>query len=83
MAYHYEGPFSRLVSDDGRTCLYYMVGDDGVIVVFGAAWADTKQWIDSQVLSGAGLTWISGSLFYPDHHRWQRFVQHDHRSVTR
>jgi hypothetical protein len=40
MAYHYAGPIYRLLSDDGRAYLYYLVEDDGTVYAMGAAWAD-------------------------------------------
>ena len=60
MAYHYEGPFSRLISDDGRAYMYYAVDEYGDLVVFGAAWADTMEWLDPDTLAGSGLTGSKG-----------------------
>ena len=70
MAYHYEGPFSRLISDDGRAFIYYGVDEYGDIIVYGAAWVDTMEWIDPDTLAGAGLTWIEGQMTWDNGLIW-------------
>ena len=56
MAYHYQGRFGRMLSDDGRAYLYYLIDDAGATVAFGAAWTDTLGWLEDDTLAGENLT---------------------------
>ena len=70
LAFHYQGPIYRALSDDGRTYLYYMTDRDGTIVGMGAAQADTMAWLDRDALAGSQLSWNGGQIAWGSRMTW-------------
>ncbi|RME51400.1 MAG: hypothetical protein D6790_20000, partial [Caldilineae bacterium] len=62
LAYHYQGPIRKMLSDDGSTVLYYAMTADGVTYGFGAADANGLSWFDLATLTSRLPTWSGGML---------------------
>jgi serine protease AprX len=62
LAYHYQGPIRRALSDDGQTNLYYYEAEDGSVIGLGAAEADSLAWVDREALATGRMTWSVGRM---------------------
>jgi hypothetical protein len=61
LAYQYQGPIRRMVSDDGATNLYYAEdANANTVWGLGAVQVDDKTWVDWQTLAEGMATWAGG-----------------------
>lgn len=70
LAYHYQGPIRRVLSDDGTSYLYYAIDGSGTAWGFGATNREGK-WLDAQTATrmtwgGLRMTWGGGISFTGD-----------------
>lgn len=62
MAYHYQGEFGRMLSDDGRAYMYYFINSSGETVAMGVAWKNNRRWLTQSEMSSSGLKWKNGQV---------------------
>lgn len=62
MAYHYQGEFGRMLSDDGRAYMYYFINSSGDTVAMGVAWKSNRRWLTKSEMSTSGLKWKNGQV---------------------
>jgi outer membrane protein assembly factor BamB len=62
MAAHYQGPVSRVLSDDGQTYLYYATDADGTLISLGARHLADGIWLTPDVLANGRMTWSVGRM---------------------
>jgi hypothetical protein len=63
MAYHYQGPVRKLLSDDGQAFMYYIQDATGEPTGLGVAWEDGLGWVDRDTLTtwaDGWMTWAGG-----------------------
>ncbi len=60
LAFHYQGPVRKALSDDGSAYLYYLVDSNGQTIGLGSTLASDGGWLDWTTLSNGIATW-SGS----------------------
>ena len=71
MAYHFQGPVRRLISDDGQAYIYYIQEEQGgPPLALGMAWVESLGWIDQETAVAFGLTfgnneqpWTDGAIW--------------------
>ncbi|MCP5097498.1 MAG: S8 family peptidase [Chloroflexi bacterium] len=78
LAFHFQGPVGKSVSDDGQYYLYFLENpEDGTVVALGAAQVNNLNWIEETDLSELNITfselselgdsgyiWSGGSRFW-------------------
>ncbi len=62
LAFHYQGPVHKLLSDDGQTYLFYTQDSSGATYGLGAMRAEDMSWIDWPTLSSGIATWSGAYL---------------------
>jgi hypothetical protein len=60
LAYHYQGPVQRILSDDSSTYLYQIQAQDGKVYSMGASRSSDMRWVDWNTLSSGIATWSDG-----------------------
>ena len=62
LAFHYQGPVRKMLSDDGATVLYYIEDETGAVYGLGASRASDHSWLDWDTLSSGIATWSGGAI---------------------
>lgn len=57
LAYHYQGPLRKQLSDDGSAQLYFAETVDGTIYGFGSTDANTGKWLSRGEMDNRAPTW--------------------------
>ena len=70
LAYHYQGPVQRILSDDGSIYLYQIQAQDGQVYSMGASRASDMGWIDWELLSSGTATWSGGEISLAEGINW-------------
>jgi serine protease AprX len=70
LAYHYQGPILRLLSDDGQTYLYCIQAQDGQVMALGATPAASMGWLKPEAIANARITWSNGKIAWGSRMIW-------------
>ena len=66
LAFHYEGPVSKVLSEDGGIILYYIDGGEGMAFALGGVEADTGEWLNGEQLQYYASFVLPGELVWAD-----------------
>ncbi|GAB4271053.1 MAG: hypothetical protein Kow0080_16070 [Candidatus Promineifilaceae bacterium] len=71
LAYHYQGPVQRVLSDDGQVYLYYLADpNENTIIALGAAKATDMTWITPEVLAVENPTFFGNNMSWENGYTW-------------
>ncbi|MCB0132546.1 MAG: S8 family peptidase, partial [Caldilineaceae bacterium] len=71
LAYHYQGPVQRLLSDDGQTYLYtFNDPNSGELVALGATQQSDFSWLDFESMATLAPTFENGQLPWGSSYAW-------------
>jgi serine protease AprX len=71
LAFHYQGPIRRTLSDDGQAYLYHTAPESGDVIGLGVSRADTRAWIDQATLASGRMTWSVGRMTWSVGLNWE------------